>query len=656
VGWLKERPEIRGGNHKMGQNLVQRILQVHGVKGKAEPGEVVSLSVDQTLLHDVSGPMAALEFEVLSIPRVKTKLSLMYIDHNTLQEGFENADDHIFLQTFSAKYGLHFSRAGNGICHQVHLERFAVPGQFLLGADSHTPTCGGMGMLSIGVGGLDVAVVMGGEPFYMRVPKVVQVKLLGKLSPWVSAKDIILEILRRYSVKGGVGKVLEYSGPGVKTLTVPERGTVTNMGAELGATTSIFPSDEMTRAYLRAQQRERDWTPLSPDPDAQYDEVWEIDLSSLEPFIALPHSPDKVVPVKEVEGLRLNQVAVGSCTNSSYRDMMTVAAILKGKVVAPNASLVITPGSRQVLKMLASNGALADLIESGARILETACGPCIGMGQAPSTQGISLRTFNRNFEGRSGTLDAQVYLASPEVAAASAIGGVITDPRKLGKAPVVELPEVFSVEDNMIIPPLPPDEAAKVKIIRGPNIKPLPQKGPLPSRLFGSVLIKLGDSVTTDHILPAGAKILPLRSNVPAISEHTFERVDASFVKRAKEKGGGFIVGGVNYGQGSSREHAALSPMFLGVKAVMAKSFARIHLSNLINFGVLPLTFREEKDYDRIAQGDEIEIEVGDLQEKTVNLVNKTKNERYALIVALDQREREIMKRGGTLAYLKERG
>jgi aconitate hydratase len=639
----------------MGQNLVQKILKAHLVSGSIEPGKVISLSVDQTLLTDVSGTMAALEFETLSIPRIKTRLSLMYIDHNTLQEGFENADDHVFLQTFAAKYGLYFSRPGNGICHQVHLERFAVPGQMLLGGDSHTPTCGGMGMLSIGIGGLDVAVTMGGEPFHMRVPRVVQVKLIGKLSPWVSAKDIILEILRRYTVKGGVGKVLEYSGPGVKTLTVPERATITNMGAELGATTSIFPSDEITRAYLKAQKREKDWTPLGPNPDARYDEVWEVDLRSLEPLIAQPHSPDRVVPVKEVEGLRLNQVAIGSCTNSSYRDMMTVASILKGKVVAPNVSLVISPGSRQVLKMLASNGALADLIESGARILETACGPCIGMGQAPSSQGVSLRTFNRNFEGRSGTLDAQVYLVSPEVAAASAIKGMIADPRKLGKAPAVELPEIFLVEDNMIIPPLSCPEAEKIELIRGPNIKPLPQKGPLPVELTGSVLIKLGDNITTDHIIPGGAKVLPLRSNIPALSEHTFERVDASFAKRAKEMGGGFIVGGVNYGQGSSREHAALCPMFLGVKAVMAKSFARIHLSNLINFGVLPLTFEEEKDYDRIVQGDEIQIEAGDLREKTVTVVNKTKNKKFAMVVALDEREREIMKTGGTLAYLKGR-
>ena len=640
----------------MGQNLVEKIVKAHLVSGSFEPGKVISLSVDQTLMTDVSGTMAALEFETLSMPRIRTRLSLIYIDHNTLQEGFENADDHLFLQTFAAKYGLYFSRPGNGICHQVHLERFAVPGQVLLGGDSHTPTCGGVGMLSIGVGGMDVAVTMGGEPFHMPVPRVVKVRLLGKLTPWVTAKDTILEILRRYTVKGGVGKILEYSGPGVETLTVPERATITNMGAELGATTSIFPSDEMTRAYLKAQKREEDWILLGPDPDARYDEVWEIDLGSLEPLIAQPHSPDRVVPVKEVEGLRLHQVAIGSCTNSSYRDMMTVASILKGKAVSPDVSLVITPGSRQVLRMLASNGALADLIESGARILETTCGPCIGMGQAPSSHGVSLRTFNRNFEGRSGTLDAQVYLVSPEVAAASAIKGVITDPRKLGKAPVVELPKVFWVEDNMIIPPLSDDEAAKIELIRGPNIKPLPQKGPLPGKLTGSVLIKLGDNITTDHIIPAGAKVLPLRSNVPAISEHVFERVDASFAKRAKEMGGGFIVGGFNYGQGSSREHAALSPMFLGVKAVMAKSFARIHLSNLINFGVLPLTFKEEKDYDRITQGDEIEIEADDLKEKTVTVVNKTKNERFLMIVALDKREREIMKTGGTLAHLKGRG
>jgi len=638
----------------MGQNLVQKILEAHLVSGSIEPGKVISLSVDQTLMHDATGQMAALEFEALSIPRIKVKLAVTYIDHNTLQVGFENADDHIFLQTFSAKYGLHFSRAGNGICHQVHLERFAVPGQFLIGADSHTPTCGGIGMLAIGMGGLDIALAMAGEPLYIETPKIVQVRLLGQRRPWVSAKDIILEILRRYTVKGGLGKALEYSGPGVQDLTVPERGTITNMGAELGATTSIFPSDELTRTYMRAQQREKDWIPLSADPDATYDEVWEIDLGSLEPLIAQPHSPDRVSRVKEIEGLRVNQVAIGSCTNSSYRDLMIVASVLKGKTVAPHVSLVISPGSRQVLKMLASNGALSDLLESGARVLESVCGPCIGMGQAPPTNGVSLRTFNRNFEGRSGTQSGQIYLVSPEVAAASAITGVITDPRKLGVPPSIELPSVYRVEDNMMIPPLPPDVARKTEIIRGPNIKPLPVKEPIPSKLSGKLLIKVTDDITTDHIIPGGAKVLPLRANVPAISEYTFERVDPSFVKRTKELGGGFVVAGNNYGQGSSREHAALAPMFLGVKAVIAKSFARIHLANLINFGVLPLTFKEETDYQKVDQGDELEIEVGDLKMTEVTLFDQTKKIKIPLLVPLNEREREIIKAGGTLGFVKE--
>jgi len=638
----------------MGQNLVQKILEAHLVSGSIEPGKVISLSVDQTLTHDATGQMAALEFEALSIPRIKVKLAVTYIDHNTLQVGFENADDHIFLQTFSAKYGLHFSRAGNGICHQVQLERFAVPGQFLLGADSHTPTCGGIGMLAVGMGGLDIALAMAGQPLYIETPKIVQVRLLGQRRPWVSAKDIILEILRRYTVKGGLGKALEYSGPGVQDLTVPERGTITNMGAELGATTSIFPSDELTRTYMRAQQREKDWIPLSADPDATYDEVWEIDLGSLEPLIAQPHSPDRVSRVKEIEGLRVNQVAIGSCTNSSYRDLMIVASVLKGKTVASHVSLVISPGSRQVLKMLASNGALSDLLESGARVLESVCGPCIGMGQAPPTNGVSLRTFNRNFEGRSGTQSGQIYLVSPEVAAASAITGVITDPQKLGVPPSIELPSVYRVEDNMMIPPLPPDVARKTEIIRGPNIKPLPVKEPIPSKLSGKVLIKVTDNITTDHIIPGGAKVLPLRANVPAISEYTFERVDPSFVKRTKELGGGFVVAGNNYGQGSSREHAALAPMFLGVKAVIAKSFARIHLANLINFGVLPLTFKEEADYQKVDQGDELEIEVGDLKMTEVTLFNETKKIKIPLLVPLNEREREIIKAGGTLGFVKE--
>ena len=640
----------------MGENLFEKIIRPHLVEGEVQAGELVAISVDQTLFHDATGTMAALQFEALSRPRVRTKLSVAYIDHNTLQIGFENADDHLFLQSFCAKYGLYFSRPGNGICHQVHLERFAVPGQVLLGADSHTPTCGGMGMFAVGAGGLDVALAMAGEPFYLKVPKIVSVKLSGRLSPWVSAKDVILEMLRRFTVKGGVGKIFEYGGPGIKTLTVPERATITNMGAELGATTSLFPSDELTLSFMKSQNREKDWTLLSPGSDARYDEVVEIDLGGLEPMAAQPHSPDQVSPVRELEGLKVDQVAIGSCTNSSYKDMMTAASILKGKTIPIHLSLVISPGSRQVLKMLASNGALGDLIGSGARILESVCGPCIGMGQAPPTDGVSLRTFNRNFKGRSGTETARVYLVSPEVAAVSALKGVLTDPRSQGLPPSIELPESFMVEDNMIQPPLPLDLAEKVEVIRGPNIQPLPLKGPLPPRLQGVVLIKTSDNITTDDILPGGAKVLPLRSNIPAISEHTFERMDPFFVKRTKQSEGGFIVGGNNYGQGSSREHAALAPMFLGIKAVIAKSFARIHLANLINFGIVPLTFKKEEDYEAISQGDEIELEAGDLMADEITLMNRTKGKRVLLGLPLNERERRIVKAGGTLAFVKGKG
>jgi aconitate hydratase len=636
----------------MGKNLIEKILDTHLISGQIRQGETIGISVDQTLIQDATGTMAALQFEALSIPRVKTKVSVAYVDHNTLQLGFENADDHLYLQSFAAKYGLYFSRPGNGICHQVHLERFAVPGQALLGSDSHTPTCGGMGMLSVGVGGVDVALAMAGEPFYIRVPKVVGVKLVGQRSSWVSAKDIILEMLRRLTVKGGVGKAFEYGGPGVKNLTVPERATITNMGAELGATTSIFPSDEKTFTFLRAQKREKNWIPLSPDPDANYDEILEIDLGKLEPLIAQPHSPDRVSPVREVERLPIDQVAIGSCTNSSYQDLMTVASILKGKSISPNVSLVISPGSRQVLMMLASKGALLDLIASGARILESTCGPCIGMGQAPRTGGVSLRTFNRNFQGRSGTQSARVYLVSPEVAAASALKGVITDPRKLGIYPSVELPETYPVEDNMLLPPLSTAEGEKTEMIRGPNIRPVPLKEPLPKQLKGRVLIKVADNVTTDDIIPAGAKVLPLRSNVPAISEYVFERLDPSFARRAKEFRGGFIVAGHNYGQGSSREHAALCPMFLGVQAVIAQSFARIHLANLINFGIAPLIFKEEKDFQVLEQGDEIEIEVGDLGDR-VTLTNVTKKKEIPLMALLDEREKILVKNGGALPFVK---
>ena len=636
----------------MGKNLIEKILETHLITGQIRQGETIGISIDQTLIQDATGTMAALQFEALSIPRVKTKISVAYVDHNTLQLGFENADDHLYLQSFAAKYGLYFSRPGNGICHQVHLERFALPGQTLLGADSHTPTCGGMGMLSVGVGGLDVALAMAGEPFYIRVPKVVGVKLVGQRSPWVSAKDIILEMLRHFTVKGGVTRAFEYGGPGAKSLTVPERATITNMGAELGATTSIFPSDEKTFTFLKAQKREEDWIPLSPDPDASYDEVWKIDLGKLEPLIARPHSPDRICPVREVEGLRVDQVVIGSCTNSSYQDLMAVASILKGKAISPNVSLVISPGSRQVLKMLASKSALLDLLESGARILESTCGPCIGMGQAPCTDGVSLRTFNRNFQGRSGTQSAQVYLVSPEVAAASALKGAIADPRKLGPPPSVDLPEIYPVEDNMVISPLSPDQGEKIETLRGPNIKPVSLKEPLPKQLKGRILIKVADNITTDDIIPAGAKVLPLRSNVPAISEYVFERLDPSFAKRAKESRGGFIVAGHNYGQGSSREHAALCPMFLGVQAVIAQSFSRIHLANLINFGILPLIFKEEGDYQVLEQGDEIEIEVGDLGDK-VTLVNVTKKKKISLIPLLDEREKILVRSGGALPLVK---
>lgn len=640
----------------MGENLVRKIFAKHLVEGEMVPGKEVALLFDQTLTQDATGTMAYLQFEAMGVPQVKAKLSVSCADHNTLQTGFENADDHRFLQTVAYKYGIYFSRPGNGICHQVHLERFSVPGMTLLGADSHTPTCGGIGMIAIGVGGLDVAVAMGGGPFYFTMPKIVFVKLTGKLQPWVSAKDIILEMLRRLTVKGGVGKIFEYGGPGVKTLSVPERATITNMGAELGATTSIFPSDEMTREYLRAQKREKDWIPLGPDPDATYDEVMEIDISKLEPLIAQPHMPDRVCTVRELEGLKVHQVAIGSCTNSSYKDMMTAAGILKGKTVHPDVSLVISPGSRQVLEMLARNGALADIIASGARVLESACGPCIGMGQAPGYGAVSIRTFNRNFEGRSGTPNAQIYLASPEVAAASAIAGKLTDPRKLGNPVVVEMPKEFLVDDSMIIPPS--KEPEKVQVERGPNIKPLPIKEPIANDISFTVLLKMGDNITTDHIMPAGAKILPFRSNVPALSEYVFEGVDATFPKRAKEMGGGFLVGGANYGQGSSREHAALVPMYLGVMAVIAKSFARIHWANLVNIGILPLTFADENDYEKISQGDRLEIRgIADSLkkgEKYITVRNATKGIEFKTVHNLTKRMAEIVLAGGMLNYTRK--
>lgn len=636
----------------MGKNLVQKILNSHLLSGKLKTGEEIAISIDQTLTQDATGTMAYLQFEAMGIPRVKTKLSVSYIDHNMLQTGFENFDDHLFLQSIARKYGIYFSKPGNGICHQVHLERFAVPGETLLGSDSHTPTCGGLGMLAIGAGGLDVAIAMAGGPFYITMPKVTLIQLNLALRPWVTAKDVILELLRRLTVKGGVGKVFEYGGGGVQTLTVTERATITNMGAELGALTSVFPSDAQTKKYLKMQGREQVWKPLKADASAKYEEIIEIDLSALEPLISRPHSPDNVCKVSDVRGTKVSQVCIGSCTNSSYHDLMVAAAMLKGRRVHPNVSLTVSPGSRQVLEMMAKNGALADMITAGARIIEVACGPCIGMGQAPPSGGVSVRTFNRNFEGRSGTADAQVYLASPETAIAAAINGVISDPREFGELIAIKYPKTFIIDDSMIIPPS--ERPEEITIIRGPNIKPLPKKEPMPDTLRGDVLLRVGDNITTDHIMPAGAKVLPLRSNIPAISEFVFEKVDKDFVKRAKEKGGGFLIGGANYGQGSSREHAALAPMYLGVKSVIAKSFARIHRANLVNFGILPLTFENENDYNIFDQGDTIELPdiKNRLKSKArLTIKNITKNKEIRVLHALTPREIDILCVGGLLNY-----
>lgn len=642
----------------MGLTLTEKILKAHIVDGELIKGTEIGLRIDQTLTQDATGTMAYLEYEAMGVPRVKTELSVAYIDHNTLQNGFENADDHRFIGSVTKKHGIRFSRPGNGICHQVHLERFGIPGKTLIGSDSHTPTGGGIGMLAMGAGGLDVAVAMGGGAYYITCPKVVRVNLTGKLSPWVAAKDVILEVLRRMSVKGGVGKVIEYCGEGVKTLSVPERATITNMGAELGATTSIFPSDEVTREFLTAQGRGEVWTPLAADPDAVYDEELTIDLSQLVPMAACPHSPDNVKTVAEIGPMKIDQVCIGSCTNSSLLDMLKVAYILKGKTVHPDVSLSIAPGSKQVLQMLAQNGALADMIAAGARILESACGPCIGMGQSPNSHGISLRTFNRNFEGRSGTRDGQIYLVSPELAAASALTGVLTDPRTLGEMPDFQLPKTFTVNDNMIELPAPESEMDKVEILRGPNIKPFPQTSPLADSIDVPCSLKVGDNITTDHIMPAGAKILPLRSNIPAISEHCFTVCDPAFPTRAKELGKSIIVGGANYGQGSSREHAALAPLYLGVKAVLVKSFARIHRANLINVGILPLTFANEADYDKIDQGDELElanvrkaIEAGESQ---LTLRDKTKGIDIPVLCELSGRTKDIVLAGGLLDYTRE--
>ena len=641
----------------MGYTIAQKIIKNHLVCGEMTVGSDIGLKIDQTLTQDATGTMAYIEYEAMGIPRVKTEKSVAYIDHNTLQTGFENADDHRFIQSVCKKHGIYFSRPGNGICHQVHLERFGKPGKTLIGSDSHTPTGGGIGMLAIGAGGLDVAVAMGGGAYYITMPKMVRVNLTGKLSPWVSAKDIILAVLRVMSVKGGVGKIVEYGGEGVATLTVPERATITNMGAELGATTSVFPSDETTRKFLKAQGREEDYTELKADDDAVYDEVIEINLSELEPLAACPHSPDNVKPIKELEGKKIDQVCIGSCTNSSYLDLMRVAHILKGKKVADNVSLAIAPGSKQVFNMLALNGALGDMIAAGARILESACGPCIGMGQSPNSGGISLRTFNRNFEGRSGTADGQIYLVSPETAAVSAINGVFTDPRCLGAAAEIEMPEKFLINDNMVIDPAPVEEMDSVEILRGPNIKSYPETHPLTDSIEASCSLKVGDNITTDHIMPAGAKILPLRSNIPKISEHCFTVFDKEFPTRAKTLGKSIIVGGENYGQGSSREHAALAPLFLGVKAVLVKSFARIHKSNLINAGILPLTFVNAEDYDKIKLGDMLELpNVKDeiANGKQVTIVNKTTGDTIVADCELSDRTRNIIIAGGLLDYTKE--
>ncbi|MFN3466469.1 MAG: aconitate hydratase [Candidatus Brocadiales bacterium] len=641
----------------MGRNLVQKILQAHLASGELKTGSEIGISIDQTLTQDATGTMVYLQFESIGIPRVKTKLSVSYVDHNTLQTSLENSDDHLYLQTVAAKYGIYYSKPGNGICHQVHLERFAVPGQTLLGSDSHTPTCGGLGMIAIGAGGLDIAVAMSGSPFFLSTPRVVSVKLLGLLRPWVSAKDVILHLLQRLTVKGGVGKIFEYGGPGIKCLGVPERSTITNMGAELGATTSIFPSDEISRQFLKTQHREKDWIELGPDKDAQYDEELEVNLDSLEPLIALPHSPDKVRTVREVAGTKLNQICIGSCTNSSYNDLMVVAKVLKGKSLPPEVSVTISPGSRQALENIAREGALEDLIRAGTRILEPACGPCIGMGQVPPSGGVSLRTFNRNFRGRCGTPDAQVYLASAETAAASALRGVITDPRDLGKPIRVKPLHRAVIDDKLIIPPT--SDPSKVEIIRGPNIKELPKRGPVEDTMEGEVLIKLKDNISTDDVLPAGTKVLAFRSNIPAISRFTFEYVDPDFVNRAREKKGGFILAGTNYGQGSSREHAALAPMHLGVGAVLAKSFARIHRVNLINAGLLPLALEEESSYDQIDQGDRLRLK--GLKEalkrgKGLTVMNLTKKKEIPVNPYLTPREAEIILAGGLLNYQVQTG
>lgn len=638
----------------MGLTIAQKIIKEHLVSGEMTPGKEVALRIDQTLTQDATGTMAYLEFETMGVPRVRTELSVAYIDHNTLQSGFENADDHRFIQSMAKKYGLYFSRPGNGICHQVHLERFGKPGKTLIGSDSHTPTGGGIGMLAMGAGGLDVAVAMGGGAYYITMPKMYKVNLTGKLRDFVTAKDVSLEILRILSVKGGVGAVIEWGGEGVKTLSVPERATITNMGTELGATTSIFPSDEITKAFLEAEGRGDDYVRLESDNDAVYDKVIDIDLSSLEPMIACPHSPDNVVKVSSLKGTKVDQVCIGSCTNSSLLDMLKVAALLKGKTIRPEVSLSISPGSKQVLSMLADSGALSDILASGARVLECACGPCIGMGFSPNSGGVSLRTFNRNFEGRSGTADGQVYLVSPETAVAAALTGEITDPMLLGKMPEVTMPKAFKIDDSAVIPPASLEEAKELPILRGPNIKPFPDSKPLEDSLSAPLVLKVGDNITTDHIMPAGAKILPYRSNIPHLSQYCFAVCDETFPERAKAAGESIIVGGNNYGQGSSREHAALVPLYLGVRAVITKSFARIHAANLINAGIVPLTFENPKDYDKLTQGDALTLSdiYAGLDSGKLILKDVTTGQEFSLICSFTQRQKAILKAGGLLKYV----
>ncbi len=639
----------------MGLTIAQKIIKEHLVEGEMIAGQEIALRIDQTLTQDATGTMAYLEFESIGIPRVRTELSVAYIDHNTLQSGFENADDHIYIQSAAKKYGLRFSRPGNGICHQVHLERFGKPGKTLIGSDSHTPTGGGIGMLAMGAGGMDVAVAMGGGAYYITMPKMIKVNLTGSLKPWVSAKDVSLEILRILSVKGGVGSIIEWGGEGIKTLTVPQRATITNMGTELGATTSIFPSDEITRAFLEAQGRGEDYIPLASDEDAVYDRIIDINLSELKPLLACPHSPDNIKTAEELSSVKVDQVCIGSCTNSSLADLLKVAAILKGKTIHESVSLSVSPGSKQVLSMLADCGALSDILASGARVLECACGPCIGMGFSPNSAGVSLRTFNRNFEGRSGTKDGQVYLVSPEVAAASALTGYITDPRTLGDCPEIELPERFKINDSAIVLPADVEEAKTLEVKRGPNIKPFPEAMPLEDKVSANLTLKVGDNITTDHIMPAGAKILPYRSNIPYLSKFCFGVCDESFPERAKAVGSTVIVGGINYGQGSSREHAALVPLYLGVRAVVAKSFARIHAANLINAGILPLTFADPEDYDKVEQDDELEL-VGlyeGLKSGKITLIDKTKNIEIACVGEFSERQQKILLAGGLLKYTK---